>query len=145
MASVSLCMIVKDEEAVMARCLKSVQGFADEIVIVDTGSADRTKEIAAGFTEQIYSIPWEDDFAAARNFAFSKGTGDYLFWLDADDVILEEELHKLKGLKERLDQEQPDVVMMKYAVGFDQSGRPTFTFYRESRTEVRCFPSGLLM
>ena len=131
MASVSLCMIVKDEEAVLARCLKSVQGFADEIVIVDTGSADRTKEIAAGFTEQIYSIPWEDDFAAARNFAFSKGTGDYLFWLDADDVILEEELHKLKGLKERLDQEQPDVVMMKYAVGFDQSGRPTFTFYRE--------------
>lgn len=57
MASVSLCMIVKDEEAVLARCLKSVQGFADEIVIVDTGSADRTKEIAAGFTEQIYSIP----------------------------------------------------------------------------------------
>lgn len=131
MASVSLCMIVKDEEAVLARCLGSVQGFADEIVIADTGSSDRTREIAAGFTERIYSVPWEDDFAAARNFAFSKGTGDYLFWLDADDVIPEEELRKLKRFKERLDGERPDVVMMKYAVGFDQSGRPTFTFYRE--------------
>ena len=103
MASVSLCMIVKDEEKVLARCLESVAGFTDEIIIVDTGSTDRTKEIAARFTEHVFSFPWQEDFAAARNFAFSKGKGDYLFWLDADDVIPEEEMEKLQALKKRLD------------------------------------------
>ena len=99
MVSVSLCMIVKDEEAVLSRCLTSVGDFADEIIIVDTGSKDRTKEIAGRFTDKIYDFAWRDDFAAARNFAFEKGTGDYLFWLDADDVIPREELTKLKDLK----------------------------------------------
>ena len=116
MASVSLCMIVRNEEQVLGRCLSCVKDFADEIIIVDTGSNDKTKEIASLFTDQIYDFPWIDDFAAARNFAFQKGTGDYLFWLDADDVITEEEQKKLMKLKMRLDQEKPDVVMMKYAV-----------------------------
>ena len=89
MASVSLCMIVRNEEQVLGRCLSCVKDFADEIIIVDTGSTDKTKEIASLFTDQIYDFPWIDDFAAARNFAFQKGAGDYLFWLDADDVITE--------------------------------------------------------
>lgn len=89
------------------------------------------------FKDQIYDFPWIDDFAAARNFAFQKGTGDYLFWLDADDVITEEEQKKLMKLKMRLDQEKPDVVMMKYAVGYDGSGSPSFFFYRE-RLLRRC-------
>ena len=67
MVSVSLCMIVKDEEAVLSRCLTSVGDFADEIIIVDTGSKDRTKEIAWRFTDKIYDFAWRDDFAAARN------------------------------------------------------------------------------
>ena len=137
MASVSLCMIVRNEEQVLGRCLSCVKDFADEIIIVDTGSNDKTKEIASLFTDQIYDFPWIDDFAAARNSAFQKGTGDYLFWLDADDVITEEEQKKLMKLKMRLDQEKPDVVMMKYAVGYDGSGSPLFFFYRE-RLLRRC-------
>ena len=130
MATISLCMIVRNEEEVLGRCLRSAAGIADEIILVDTGSTDRTRAVAEEFTNQIYEFPWRDDFAAARNFAFSKGSGEYLFWLDADDVITEGEREKLLRLKERLDTEKPDVVMMKYAVGFDAAGKPVFFFFQ---------------
>ena len=65
-------MIVKNEEKLLARCLDSVAGLMDEIIIVDTGSSDKTKEIAARYTDKIYDFEWIDDFSAARNFAFSK-------------------------------------------------------------------------
>ena len=81
MAELSLCMIVRDEEAVLERCLESVSDAVEEIIIVDTGSVDRTKEIAAKFTEHIYDMPWKGDFSAARNFAFAKATKEYLLWL----------------------------------------------------------------
>ena len=84
MITLSLCMIVKNEEDVLGRCLSCMDGIADEIVIVDTGSTDRTREIALQFTSKVYDFPWRDDFAAARNFAFSKATMDYTLWLDAD-------------------------------------------------------------
>lgn len=72
MITVSLCMIVKNEEDILARCLDSLKGLMDEIIIVDTGSTDRTKEIAANYTDKIYDFSWCDDFAAARNFSFPK-------------------------------------------------------------------------
>ena len=75
MVSISLCMIVRDEEAVLGRCLDSVRGLMDEMILVDTGSVDRTKEIAAEYTDRVYEFTWIDDFAAARNFAFSKAYG----------------------------------------------------------------------
>lgn len=127
---ISLCMIVRDEEAVLARCLESVKGAADEIVIVDTGSSDKTAEIAKAFTDKLFSFPWCDDFAEARNFAFSKAEGDYLFWLDADDVIPPESHVRLGALRALLEEEQPDTVMCPYDVGF-LNGRPSATFYRE--------------
>ena len=71
---------------------------------------------------------WKDDFAAARNFCVFQGNGDYLFWLDADDVVRQEERRKLMDLKRQLDDERPDVVMMKYAVGYDGDGAPSFFF-----------------
>ena len=71
---ISLCMIVKNEEEVLVRCLESVQPLVDELIIVDTGSDDETITIARNYTDLIYQIPWEDDFAKARNFAFSKAT-----------------------------------------------------------------------
>ena len=74
MISISLCMIVKNEERVLERCLQSLQGLMDEIIIVDTGSTDRTKEIAKKYTDKIYDFTWIDDFSAARNFSFSKAT-----------------------------------------------------------------------
>ena len=80
-------MIVRDEEDVLGRCLDSVRGLVDEIVIADTGSEDSTRAIALRYTDKVYDFTWVDDFSAARNFAFSKASGDYLLWLDADDVI----------------------------------------------------------
>ena len=89
MKTISLCMIVKDEEAVLDKCLKSVHDLVDEIIIVDTGSTDKTKEIAKKYTDKIYDFKWVDDFAKARNYSFSKATKDYIFWLDADDYMPE--------------------------------------------------------
>lgn len=78
MISISLCMIVRNEERVLGRCTESVKDFADEIVIVDTGSGDRTAEIAAEFTDRIFHYPWRDDFSAARNFAMDQGQENIL-------------------------------------------------------------------
>ena len=72
MVTISLCMIVKNEELVLARCLDTVCDLVDEIIIVDTGSTDSTKSIAARYTDKIYDFEWVNDFAAARNFSFSK-------------------------------------------------------------------------
>lgn len=129
MVEISLCMIVKNEEDVLARCLESVQGIADEIIVVDTGSNDTTLHIAAQYAT-VYTFPWKDDFAAARNYSFSKATKDYILWLDADDIFLEEDRQKFRELKTSLTTET-DMVMMKYNVAFDKDGNPTLSYYRE--------------
>jgi glycosyltransferase involved in cell wall biosynthesis len=97
-ARVSLTMIVRNEEQNLPRCLDSVRGLFDEIVVVDTGSTDRTKEIAAEFGARVVDFPWIDDFSAARNVALEHATGDYALWLDADDVIEPSQRGKLKAL-----------------------------------------------
>ena len=102
MASISICMIVKNEEAVLGRCLDSLLGIAEEIVIVDTGSTDRTKEIAGNYTDKIYDFTWENDFSAARNFAFSKATCEYIYSADADEVLKETDREKFLRLKQAL-------------------------------------------
>ncbi len=130
MVSISLCMIVKNEEDVLERCLDSVADLVDEIVIVDTGSTDRTREIAARYTDKIFDFPWRDDFAAARNESFAHASMDYCMWLDADDVLLEADRAAFLELKETLDP-AVSVVMAPYHTGFDESGRVTFSYYRE--------------
>ncbi|WP_368654378.1 glycosyltransferase [Ornithinibacillus sp. 4-3] len=92
----SVCMIVKNEERVIERCLQSIQGIADEIIIVDTGSEDDTKEIASKYTEQVYDFIWVNDFAKARNYAASKATGDWILALDADEYVDRESFEKFK-------------------------------------------------
>jgi len=123
-------MIVRDEEDVLGRCLDSVQGLVDEIIIVDTGSRDSTKGIAARYTEDIFDFPWVDNFAAARNYSFDKAGCDYCMWLDADDVFIGTAREKFLEMKAALTPET-DVVMMPYHVGFDENGRVTFSYYRE--------------
>ena len=130
MITISLCMIVKNEEDVLGRILGQMKEIADEIIIVDTGSTDRTKEIAGRYTALIYDYPWNQDFAAARNFAVSKASGDYWMWLDADDVVQPDQQRKLLLLKEQLNP-SVDIVMMKYLTGFDQDGNVTFSYDRE--------------
>lgn len=100
--TLSVCLIVKNESAVLARCLDCAAKFADEIVVVDTGSSDDTRSIARKFTAHVFDFVWRDDFSAARNYAFSRAHGDYLMWLDADDVIEACEIEKIKSLKQRL-------------------------------------------
>lgn len=87
MPSLSVIMIVKNEAAVLAECLASVAGIADEIVVADTGSADGTPEIAARAGARVARIPWEDDFAKARNESIRLATGDWLLHMDADEVL----------------------------------------------------------
>lgn len=128
--TISLCMIVKNEEKTLGRCLDSICDIVDEIVIVDTGSDDNTKQIALKYTKNVYDFKWTEDFAAARNYAFSKGTQDYLMWLDADDVLLEEDRIQFKKLKDTLDSSF-DVVMMKYNLSSGEEDSPTCTFMRE--------------
>lgn len=130
MITLSLCMIVRDEADVLGRCLDSVRDAVDEIIIVDTGSEDGTRETALKYTKEVYDFPWGDDFSAARNFALEHGTMDYLMWLDADDVLPAESRKKLAGLKESLESDV-DMVMMPYAVAFDPDGKTAFSYYRE--------------
>lgn len=131
MITISLCMIVKNEESILARCLDSLKGLMDEIIIVDTGSTDRTKEIAARYTDKIYDFEWMDDFSAARNFAFSKATKEYIYSADADEVLSGENRERFQLLKENLLPEI-EIVQMKYGnqlhfgtvYNFDEEYRP---------------------
>lgn len=135
MATISLCMIVKNEGAVLQRCLESAKPIADEIVVIDTGSTDRTKEIARLFTSKVYDFSWQDDFSAARNESFSKAEMEYCLWLDADDVIPECYRDQWIKLKQSLGQDENscvDVVMSPYHIAFDPTdGKPVFSYYRE--------------
>lgn len=115
-------MIVKNEQAVLARCLGCVKQFADSIVVVDTGSDDDTVEIARSFTPRVYSFDWCDDFSAARNFSFEQADGDYVMWIDADDVVTQENIKKILALKES---GGFDVAFLKYR------GGSNLVYYRE--------------
>ncbi len=119
--AISLCMIVKNEEAVLGRCLDAVKDIVDEIIVVDTGSTDKTKAIAASYKAKVFDFKWIDDFAAARNFAFEQASQEYILWLDADDIILEADQIKLIALKNSLDP-SVDSVTMHYHLGFDDYG-----------------------
>ena len=100
MFTISVCMIIKDEEKTLNRILSAIKKFADEIVIVDTGSKDNSIEIARKYTDKIFHFIWIDNFGEARNFSFSKATKDYIMWLDADDVIKDSEIEKILKLKQ---------------------------------------------
>lgn len=130
MITISVCMIVKNEEDVLARSLQCAKQIADEIIVVDTGSEDDTKTIAQEYTPNIYDFTWCDDFSKARNFSFAKATMEYCMWLDADDIIKAEDIEKIKALKRTLSGETT-IVMMKYNTAFDKEGNPTFSYYRE--------------
>lgn len=98
MPQISVCIIVKNEEDVVARALLSVREIAAEVIVVDTGSTDATIEIARALGAKVYSFPWCDDFAAARNFSVDKASADWLLVIDADEVIDAKDLPKLSAL-----------------------------------------------
>src|SRR5262249_59356508 len=128
MAQISLCMIVKDEEEVLGRCIDSVGPLVDEIIVVDTGSVDETRSLALQHGASVHTFDWTEDFAEARNFSFSKAVCPYILWLDADDIVLPEEIDKLLQLKGRLEK---DVYYLRYDYAQDESGNSLCTLYRE--------------
>lgn len=152
--TISVCMIVKNEEKVLARCLDSLAGLYEELIIVDTGSTDSTKQIAARYTDKIYDFEWINDFSAARNFAFSHATSDYIYSADADEVLDEKNREQFLRLKECLLPEI-EIVQMKYGnqlsfgtvYNFDEEYRPklfkrlrTFTWIEPVHEQVRLDP-----
>jgi len=100
MEELSLCMIVRNEELFLERCLESVRLLVDEIIIVDTGSSDKTKEIAEKYADYFFEYIWDDDFSKARNFAISKASGKWILSLDADETISKEDVEKVKRILE---------------------------------------------
>jgi glycosyltransferase involved in cell wall biosynthesis/Flp pilus assembly protein TadD len=108
---VSACIIAKNEEENLPNCLRSIADFVDELIVVDTGSTDRTKDIAASFGAKVFDFPWIDSFAAARNECLKHATGGWIFWMDADDRLDEENRAKLRTLFAGLRDENAAFVM----------------------------------
>ncbi len=119
---VSLTMIVRDEERNLPACLESARGLFDEIVLVDTGSTDRTVEIARSFGARVFDFVWVGDFASARNAALARATGDYAFWLDADDVLEPCERARLQSLLASLEQGDDHAYVVRCACDADGNG-----------------------
>lgn len=111
--TLSICLIVKNEEKVLGRCLENASKIADELIVVDTGSEDHSVEIAMRYTPKIYKHAWQNDFSEARNYAFSLAHCEYVMWLDADDVIDDENISRFLKLKKELDM-KTDVVFTIY-------------------------------
>ena len=99
--TLSVCMIVRDEEKMLPRCLKSVQSIADELIVVDTGSKDNTISIAKDFGAKVFHFKWRDDFAAARNESLKYATGDWILQIDADEELLSNSIAHLKDRMSR--------------------------------------------
>src|SRR5580658_1936052 len=99
---VSLCMIVRNEEASLRECLASVEGLWNDLVVVDTGSSDGTKAVAVAHGARVFDFPWCDDFSAARNESLRHALGDWVFWMDADDRLRSGSRPKLQGLLSEL-------------------------------------------
>jgi GT2 family glycosyltransferase/Flp pilus assembly protein TadD len=126
--TVTLCMIVRNEQKNLADCLASILDLVDNAVINDTGSTDRTREIAASFGPKVKVVcsTWPDSFAAARNVALEHATGDWIFWMDADDRLDEENRQKLRALFASLRNENAAFTMKCFCVPDPQNPAGTF-------------------
>ena len=124
---ITLCMIVRNEEDVLSSCLASAAPLVEEIVVVDTGSSDRTKEIAKQYTEQVIDFKWHDDFAQARNFALKQASREWVLWLDADEEI-------------RLEDEQEwTQSFLKASAAYDALLVPLRNYYGETPDETKAY------
>jgi tetratricopeptide (TPR) repeat protein len=123
--TLSLCMIVRDEEEMLPRCLAAVAPAVDEIVIVDTGSVDRTVEIAHEFGAKVIHREWTGSFSDARNVSFEAATGDWLMYLDADEVLVAEDVKRLRALTGRTWKEAFYLVETSYTGDVDDGSAVT--------------------
>ncbi len=132
--TISLCLIVKDEEPVLERCINSLKGTYDELIIVDTGSQDRTVEIAKKLGARVEYFEWCDDFAKARNYAFSFATGDWIMWVDADDILEEGVAERFREVVHFYDNEKSVAgINFPYIYSHESAGTgeiPDFKYHR---------------
>lgn len=108
---ITACIIARDEEEFLPGCLESGKGFWDEIVLIDTGSVDRTIEIAKAYGASVYSLPWDDDFATSRNQAFEKARGIFCHCIDADERIVDTDLAETRYYLEH--QNLPNILLVR--------------------------------
>lgn len=131
---VSLCMIVKNEEATLSACLQSATDLVQEMILVDTGSTDRTREIGRSLGAQVHDFAWVDDFAAARNESVRLASGQWIFWLDGDERLDEENRHRLRTLFGRLTDGPAGFLMKQRSISNPATGEATVF------EQVRLFP-----
>lgn len=126
--TVAAALIVRDEARVLARCLDALHGAVDELVVVDTGSSDATRDIAARYTDRLFDFAWCDDFSAARQFAFDRATADWVLWVDADDVV-----QNAARIRPLVAAAPADVAGFRwqYVYARDAHDRPRCVFWRE--------------
>lgn len=108
---ISLCVICKDEEKKIGRCIKSVKEIVDEVIIVDTGSEDKTIEIAEKLGANVFQIPWENDFSKAKNFAIEKAMGDWIIFLDADEYFTKDSIGKIRKVIKEAGKRKQDCIL----------------------------------
>jgi tetratricopeptide (TPR) repeat protein len=142
--TLSRCMIVKDEEEMLPRCLAAVASAVDEIVIVDTGSSDRTIEIARSFGARVIERPWTGSFADARNASFDAATGDWLMYLDADEVLVADDVERLRALRGKTWREAFYLVETSYTGEVGDGAAATHTALRVFRSRPAYRFSGRL-
>lgn len=144
LATVSLCMVVRNEEKNLARALRFAREIADEMIVVDTGSTDRSAEIAGQAGARVYPFPWDNDFSAARNFAIEKASCDYILMLDGDEYV--SPLFFTEGLilKKLLSPEKP--CAFRFSIGYYYNESDWLFLlgeagnFREESKAVRLFP-----
>ncbi len=105
---ISLCIICKDEEDKIERCITSVSKIVDEAIVIDTGSTDNTIAIAKRNGAKVYEMKWEDDFSKARNFALNKASGDWIIFLDADEYMMEQSIAHIREVIQIGEDEKKD-------------------------------------
>lgn len=142
--TVSLCMIVKDEEEMLPRCLAAAAPAVDEIIVVDTGSSDRTIEIATSFGARVIERPWTGDFSAARNVALDAATSDWLLVLDADEVLVSDDVTQLRALLGHTWREAFYISEINYTGDLDDGTSTTHTTLRLFRARPEHRYSGRL-
>jgi tetratricopeptide (TPR) repeat protein len=128
-------MIVKDEERNLRECLEAVGDAVDEVVIVDTGSRDRTCEVATELGARVFPFQWIDDFSAARNFSIDQAKGKYILWMDADDRLPPSEKEKLKAQKQALSKNDGNEAYYFRVINEDESGQ------KGEFLQLRLFPN----
>jgi glycosyltransferase involved in cell wall biosynthesis len=129
--SISLCMIVKNEEVNLARCLNSVKDVVDEIIIVDTGSTDRTVEIAKSFAAKVFNHPWEGSFSKARNYSLKYATCEWILILDADEELSKDNALRLREITKSKNCEAVSfVVKNKYKDSTQESYANTIRLFK---------------